>query len=104
MRAMTLSMERIYSVRIMANRQTSTTTRKKTTSTAKKYEQMMEDQLEVASFANVNYGRTDWIKLERRRNTINKRYYWSGIMLSVAFGVMIFSILIFVQAMKGSAL
>lgn len=101
MLVMITSTEKICSVNVMATKQVSTTTRKKTTSTAKKYEQMMEDQLEVASFANVNYGKTDWIKLEKRRKTINKRYFWSGIFLSFSFGVLIFTVLIFIQAMKG---
>lgn len=78
---------------------TRTSTRKSTAT--KKYEVLMEQQLEIAEFANVNWGKFDYCNHQQRIKKTNERIHqfklFASISIPVIIALLAFSIFVFLR-------
>lgn len=85
-----------------AKSSTRTSTRKSTKSTAtKKHEALMEQQLEIPEFGNVNWGKFDYYNHQQRIKKTNERIHqfkvFASISISVIIALLVFSIFVFLR-------
>lgn len=97
-------MGKMYLVRTMtrtttAKSSTRTSTRKSTAT--KKHEALMEQQLEIPEFGNVNWGKFDYYDHQQRIKKTNERIHqfkvFASISISVIIALLVFSIFVFLR-------
>lgn len=85
--------------RTTAKSSTRTSTRKSTAN--KKYEALMEQQLEIPEFGNVNWGKFDYYNHQQRIKKTNERIHqfkvFASISISVIIALLVFSIFVFLR-------
>lgn len=85
--------------RTTAKSSTRTSTRKSTAT--KKYEALMEQQLEIPEFGNVNWGKFDYYNHQQRIKKTNERIHqfkvFASISISVIIALLVFSIFVFLR-------
>lgn len=85
--------------RTTAKSSTRTSTRKATAT--KKYEALMEQQLEIPEFGNVNWGKFDYYNHQQRIKKTNERIHqfkvFASISISVIIALLVFSIFVFLR-------
>lgn len=82
-----------------AKSSTRTSTRKSTAT--KKHEALMEQQLEIPEFGNVNWGKFDYYNHQQRIKKTNERIHqfkvFASISISVIIALLVFSIFVFLR-------
>lgn len=85
--------------RTTAKSSTRTSTRKSTAT--KKYEALMEQQLEIPEFGNANWGKFDYYNHQQRIKKTNERIHqfkvFASISISVIIALLVFSIFVFLR-------
>lgn len=85
--------------RTTAKSSTRTSTRKSTAT--KKYEALMEQELQIPEFGNVNWGKFDYYNHQQRIKKTNERIHqfkvFASISISVIIALLVFSIFVFLR-------
>lgn len=97
-------MGKMHLVRTMTrttNAKSSTRTSKRKSTATKKYEALMEQQLEIPEFGNVNWGKFDYYTHQQRIKKTNERIHqfkvFASISISVIIALLVFSIFVFLR-------
>ena len=90
----------ITMTRTTATKSSIRTSTRKSTAT-KKYETLMEQQLEIPEFGNVNWGKFDYYNHQQRIKKTNERIHqfkvFASISISVIIALLVFSIFVFLR-------
>lgn len=86
--------------RTTATKSSTRTSTRKSTAT-KKHEALMEQQLEIPEFGNVNWGKFDYYNHQQRIKKTNERIHqfkvFASISISVIIALLVFSIFVFLR-------
>lgn len=94
-----ITMTRTTATKSSTRTSTRTSTRKSTAT--KKHEALMEQQLEIPEFGNVNWGKFDYYNHQQRIKKTNERIHqfkvFASISISVIIALLVFSIFVFLR-------